>query len=395
MNTYIWKAKDNNGIIHSGEVQARNPTLAKAYLSENNLYIKRLKEKKRNTFFSKKRPSHKSIHTLYKSLFNLVTANIPLSTGLNILVKVNTDKRLEKCIKNIHECILTGDSFYNSIRRQPELRNTVTNSILENAESAGNLKLGLSQIINYLERTQSLKQKIKKALTYPCIILISTILIFAFLTIFIIPEFEKLFNTYHATLPYSTKLIFSFSSVIRENINTGILFFISTILTLRIFKKYLKTTVDKFSFKLFYLGRIRKYFINSNIFRTLSTSMSANIDIILALQLANKTTNNSVYNHAFRKIIDQLRNGNALHAALDESTLFSPIDIQIVMVAERTGGFAQAFDQIATGYEREIDDVITRFSSTAEPLIMLLLGLLVGGFVLAMYLPIFKLGSVF
>lgn len=395
MNTYTWTAEDSTGAIISGEIQAKTLVLAKATLNNKNVKLIKLNIKKERKYFFKKKFNHKKALTFYKNISNLITANIPLSNTTEILQKYSRDKQLEKTVDKIQKTILSGSTFYKAIQQQPDLSHNVTDSILNTAETSGNLKDGLNQIVNYLEKIQNLKQKIKKALAYPCILLTVCSLLFLFMTLFIIPEFEKLFMANNTPLPYSTKLLLGLSHNIKNNTYIIIILLFFLFAPFNLLKKYNRNKLDFLLLKIFYIGKLKKYFINSNIFRSMNISCASGVDIVSSIKSTINITNNTVYKNVLYDIINKTQSGSPLHKSLENYGLFSPIDIQLIMIAEHTGDYEKAFDQIATLYENKIDDMIARFSSIAEPIIMLVLGVLVGGFVLVMYLPMFKLGSVF
>lgn len=393
MHTYIWKAIDKTGNRLKGKIHAKNISLAKCEINKRRYKTISIKKKIHFNLLSK-RIKPKNTTLFYKHLKMLLSSNIPISDALLLLEKANDNKLVDTQIKNIRINILSGSSFSEAISTS-SLSNAFITGIIDNAEKNGSIERGLGQIVKYLEKINELKTKIKKALSYPVILSLSTLLIFSFMLGFIVPQFEKLFATYNSQLPFATRLLIKSTHWINEHLIQIAAFFLSFISLLYYFYRTKKQLVDKLILKLPMVGKFKIALANANIFRTLSTSTESNTDIIFSLKNVVNFTNNHTYTSAIKDIITDINKGQSIHSAFQKHALFKSIDIQAIAIAETTGNLTDTFNKLSENYEEDIDTMINKLDNLLAPLAMLVLGIFIGGFILTIYLPLFKMGSIF
>ncbi|MDQ2995381.1 MAG: type II secretion system F family protein, partial [Pseudomonadota bacterium] len=301
-------------------------------------------------------------------------------------------------LQSIKIDVASGQPFADVLSKYPHIFDRLYCGLIAASMQSGTLASMLKRIADYLEKSASLKKKIRKALTYPAAILIVSLLVSGLLLFFVVPQFATLFNAYGAKLPLFTRMILALSEFIQEYVEWIIGAIIAMIYTFQYTKKNhapFQDFLDHIALKTFVLGTLLKKAIIARTLRTLSTTLSSGIPLIDALTATANTSGNNVFTTAFLRIRDDVSNGQNLHQAMQNTQLFPPMIIQMVAIGEEAGSIAAMLDKIANDYEEDVDNTVNTLSTLIEPLIMLILGVVIGSFVLAMYLPVFKLGAVF
>ncbi|HEY6482878.1 MAG TPA: type II secretion system F family protein [Steroidobacteraceae bacterium] len=332
-----------------------------------------------------------------RQLATMLAAGIPMVQAFEIVGNGHEKPSVQKLILEIKADVEGGTSLHESLARHPLYFDDLYVSLVEAGEQAGALESLLDKIATYKEKTEALKKKVKKALFYPTAVLVVAIIVTLILLIFVIPQFESLFKGFGAELPAFTQMVINISRFVQAQgiflaMVTG-----GTIYAFLYFKKRSKKMrifLDRASLKIPIIGPILVKSAIARYARTLSTMFAAGVPLVEALESVAGATGNVVYENAVMKMRDEVATGQRLQRAMEATGLFPNMVVQMIAVGEESGSLDQMSAKVATFYEAEVDNAVDSMSSLLEPLIMAILGVLVGGLVIAMYLPIFKLGAV-
>jgi type IV pilus assembly protein PilC len=333
-----------------------------------------------------------------RNLSTMISAGIPLINAIDVIEKEQENIRMKKILSTVKIDLSQGHSFANCLSKHTSTFDPLFCHLVRSAEKSGTLNIMLKRIAHYLEKSESLKKKIKQALTYPATLLALTILVCTILMVFIVPEFEKLFTSFGAKLPLLTRFIISLSALCQQY---GWILLVGPTICLYAIKSTRKRSpsftrfLDRNVLKIVLFGELFQKAIIARISRTLATQLAAGIPLVDALAGVSNIANNSVFKNALIEIRRKVTTGQPLHSAMNESRVFPSMVIQMIDVGEHCGAVEAMLDKVATYYEEDVDHIVDSLRDLMEPFVMLILGSIVGGFVLAMYMPIFKLGSVF
>lgn len=348
---------------------------------------KNIDKNKYSTFFIKK----KVITDFTHQLSTLILAGIPLVQALDIIIKKTKDKFYQKLFFDIKLNLEVGTPFSKTLQKHPQLFNAFYCALVRLAEKTGLLGEILSKIAIQRENTNIIQQKIKKALLYPIMILTTAIVVSCILLIKVIPTFKELFEQFNVELPYFTKIILNFSDFLINNGFYIFILFLSFSLTIIYFinnNLTLKTFFHKLLFKILSSG------IKARFFSTLLIGYQSGLALPEALSLSSASLNNLYLKEKLNQIQSSLNQGQNLNTALEKITIFSTTDIAMINIGEQTGKLDAMLDKIATHHQNSFDDFVTHLTTLLEPTVMLLLGLITGILVIAMYLPLFNLGNI-
>jgi type IV pilus assembly protein PilC len=335
---------------------------------------------------------------LTRQLSILLSAGMPLIHALDTIAEAEENFSMKKMLLNLRNNIANGSSLAQSLKQHPRYFDPLFCQLIRSAEQSGTLDIMLKRLADHLEKTNSLKKKIKKALTYPAAILVLTILVAVFLMIFIVPEFDLLFSSFNTQLPSFTRGIILISHGTQDYGWCLLPIIALSIYLFKIIKKHSSSFnrfIDKMILKIILVGPLTEKAMISRLCRTLAILLNAGTPVIEALSAVSNTASNSHYRIAFEQIRQKVISGQRIHIALRETELFPSLVTQMIRVGEETGSLTFILNKIADYYEEELDQNISYWSQLMEPLIMLILGFVVGSFVIAMYMPIFRLGSIF
>lgn len=395
--TFQYTGISKSGSKTIGDIQARSLALAKAELRKQGIIINKV-VKKRKPFFDKKnrkiKPSDISIFS--RQLATMIESGIPLVQSFDIMAKGQSNRKLKDLIEAIKYDIETGLTLSEALKKHPEHFNELFCNLVDAGEKSGSLDVMLDKVATYKEKIETIKKKIKKALTYPMAILVVAILVTAGLLIFVVPQFESLFKSFGADLPAMTKAVVSMSKFFQNywylifgTIIGGVFAFIYA-------KKHspnFAQNVDRTLLKIPVIGPILIKASIARYARTLSITFAAGLPLVEALKSVAGATGNIIYSKATDQIREEVSTGQQMNIAMDNTHLFPNMVIQMVAIGEESGALEKMLSKVADFYEEEVDNAVDSLSSLLEPIIMCILGVLVGGLVVAMYLPIFKLGS--
>lgn len=335
--------------------------------------------------------------TLFLRQFaTLITAGIPIIPSCHILEKTQENKSMQLVINSIKKEIEAGKNLFSALQRHPHYFDTLTCQLVQIGEQTGNLDTMLKTIANYKEKNFVYRRKIQQALFYPCLIMITAMVMTCVMFIFVIPQFAELFEHLHGQLPLLTRIIFSLSAQLLQH--EWILFGLIVSIIFFIFYNrhsiHVKHYLGKLLLQLPIVKSIMQKTILSRFSQHLALTLRAGIPIIDAVKLAGSPTANPQFTKIIAKLRTQIIAGHSLYYAMQSLSYFPPLMIQMIKVGEESGMLENMLDKIAEFFESDIDQLINQLGQLLEPLIMIILGVLIGGLVIAMYLPVFKLGTV-
>lgn len=396
---YLYEGIDSHGKKTTGEIVALSLSFAKAELRRLGISAPKVKPKIDSIFSKnmKKKITSSEITFFARQMGTLLKAGVPLLQSLDLISKGSENPSMKELVRSLKKSIETGQNFSEALSKYPNHFETLFCNLIYAGESSGSLENMLGRIASYREKTETLKRKIKKALYYPTAVILVAIIVTIILLLFVVPQFQTLFKGFGADLPAFTQFIINLSHFLQKYWWT-FLFFI--VLSSSVFSFTTKRSpsfryfLDKSLLKIPIIGSILDKAIIARFSRTLSTTFSSGIPIDQALTSVSGAAGNIIYTKAIMKIKEDVTSGIQLHISMASTHLFPNMVIQMVGIGEESGRLDDMLDKIANIYEEEVDMAVDSLSSLLEPLIMSILGVLVGGLVIAMYLPIFKMGSV-
>ena len=396
-DTFIWTGTDKRGVRVKGQTRGSNPALIKANLRKQG--IKPIKIKKQSTLFQaagKKKIVPKDIAVFFRQLATMLSAGVPLVQSFEIIGRGHENAGMREHILNIKAEVQSGTSLSESLAKQPYHFDELVVSLVGAGEQAGALEALLDKIATYKEKTELLKAKIKKAMFYPTAVIIVAFIVTAILLIFVVPQFEQLFTSFGADLPAFTRVVVNMSEFMQEywwivaGIGVGGVF---SLLQAKKRSRKFNRALDRMILKMPIIGPIMHKAAVARYARTLGTMFAAGVPLVEGLEAVAGATGNVVYSDAVLMIRDSVATGQQLTFAMNQTGLFPNMVEQMVAIGEESGALDDMLNKVADFYEQEVDDAVDALASLLEPLIMSVLGILIGGLVVAMYLPIFKLGA--
>jgi type IV pilus assembly protein PilC len=395
MKNYIWHGIDDAGTLINGEKTAANIAVLKHELIKQNISPLKISQKFNLNLLTKK-ISAKQIADFSRQLSTLINAGIPLLSSLNIIERSAEQKNIPTLINKIKQDIESGLPLSEALKNTNYFDALFCNLIYI-GEQSGTLDIMLKHIANYQEKNAAMKRKIKKALFYPAAILGTAIIVTSLLLIFVIPQFAQLFHGFGAELPIYTQFIIKLANYLKKYSLFILLGIIGIIIVGKIAKKrYLgfAKLLDKIILHLPIIGQIVKKAIIARLCHTLAITFKAGLPLSEALQIITQTCDNKVYQEVLIIMQDQVAAGQTISSVMQNNPLFPFRTIQMITIGEESGSLDTMLIKIAEIYESEVNFITDNLNNLLEPAIMIILGILIGGLIIGMYLPIFKLGSV-
>jgi len=394
---FVWEGKDKSGNKTGGQLSAKSETIARADLRKMGIRVIKIK-KKPTPLFSKatQKILPGDIAVFARQLATMLEAGVPLVQAFDIVGKGHKNPTMAEMLLSVKADIEGGDTLAEGLRKKSLYFDELFCSLVEAGEQAGVLETLLDKIATYKEKSESIKKKVKKALTYPIAVLAVAFIVTAVLLIFVVPVFEDLFQSFGADLPAFTKWVIGLSEWAQEwwwAVIGGLFGFIKTFSFFHKRSAELRHFIDKSLLKLPIIGEILNQSALARFARTLATMSAAGVPLVDALESVAGACGNIVYYEAVLKIRDDVATGQRLQFSMQQTDLFPHLVIQMVAIGEESGKIDSMLDKVADFYEEEVDNMVDNLSSLMEPFIMVILGTLVGGLIVAMYLPIFKLGA--
>ena len=391
---YEWAGKDRQGKALRGEMRAAGEAQVQASLRRQGIFMTKLK--KRN-MRSGKKIKPKDIALFTRQMATMMKAGVPLLQSFDIVARGNPNPSVTKLLNDIRQDVETGTSLSAAFRKNPNYFNDLYCNLIEAGEAAGILETLMDRLATYMEKTEAIKSKIKSALMYPISVVIVAFIVVTVIMIFVIPAFKEVFSSFGADLPAPTLLVMAISEffvsywwLIFGVIGGGFYFFMQA------WKRSpkMQRVMDRLLLKLPVFGALIDKSCVARWTRTLSTMFAAGVPLVEALESVGGASGNSVYREATERIQNEVSTGTSLTGAMSNANVFPSMVLQMCAIGEESGSIDHMLGKAADFYEAEVDEMVAGLSSLMEPIIIVFLGGLIGGIVVSMYLPIFKLGQV-
>jgi len=396
--TFNWEGKDKSGNASKGSINADDLTTAKALLRKQGIVPRKVRKQTHSMFSQHNKPVKPLDIALFtRQMATMLKSGVPLLQGFDIVANGIEKAKMKKVIHDLKNDVNGGTSFAKALERHPKYFDDLYCNLVNAGESSGALETMLDRIATYKEKIESLKAKIKKALTYPIAVIIIGLIVSAILLIKVVPQFESVFSSFGADLPAFTLFVVGLSNIAQD---WWFIALISVVVIGFIFQKTheksrkFREFMDRSMLKLPVIGKILHNSAIARFARTLATTFAAGVPLVDALESAAGASGNIVYETAILQIKNGVSTGQSLQNAVNMTGLFPPMATQMIAIGEEAGSLDMMLDKVASFYEEEVDNAVDNLSTLIEPMIMAILGILVGGLVIAMYLPIFQLGNV-
>tara|TARA_B100000446_G_C10549920_1_gene339909 strand:+ start:4388 stop:5602 length:1215 start_codon:yes stop_codon:yes gene_type:complete len=395
---FVYKGIDKKGAKVEGEISGVSSALVKAQLIKQGVNARTVRKKPQPLFGSGgKAIKPQDIAIFTRQMATMMKAGVPLVQSFEIVAEGLDNKSLRDMVLNIREEVASGNSFASSLQKHPKYFDELFCSLVESGEQSGALEIMLDRVATYKEKTEALKAKIKKAMTYPISVVVVALVVTGILLVKVVPQFAETFSSFGAELPAFTLFVLHLSETVQEwwlIILISIIAAVAAFIEARRRSKSVSHWVDRITLKLPIIGDVVYNSIVARFARTLSTTFSAGVPLIDALESVAGATGNSVYEKAVLIVRDDVATGIQLNASLRKSGVFPTMLLQMTSIGEESGALDEMLDKVANYYEEMVDNLVDSLTSLLEPLIMSVLGVLVGGLMIAMYLPIFQIGAV-
>ena len=391
---FEWEGKDKNGKLVRGEVRAGGEAVVSASLRRQGILITKVK-KRRTT--GGKAIKQKDIAIFTRQLSTMMRAGVPLLQAFDIVARGSTNAKMTKLITDIRNDVETGTSLSSAFRKHPLYFDSLYCNLVEAGEAGGILDTLLDRLAIYQEKTMAIKNKIKSALIYPVAVMVVAFVVLAVIMLFVIPVFEDVFKSFGADLPAPTMFVIAMSKVfvnywwaIFGFLGGGIYFFLESWKR----SEKMQRTMDRLMLKVPVFGDLVNKSAVARWTRTLSTMFAAGVPLVEALDSVGGASGNAVFKDATEQIQKDVSTGASLTASMQTTGVFPTMVIQMCAIGEESGSLDAMLGKAAEFYEDEVDEAVKGLSSLMEPFIIVILGVMIGGIVVSMYLPIFKLGAV-
>ncbi len=395
---YLWEGTDKKGTKMKGEKSGPNPAMVKAELRRMGITPGKIKKKPKPLFGSAGKPIKPMDIALFsRQMATMMSAGVPLVQSFEMVGDGHENPNMQKLIMAIKSEVEGGSSFVEALRQHPLFFDDLYCNLIHAGEQAGILEKIMNEIATYKEKTEAIKAKVKKALFYPTAILIVAFIVICILLLYVIPQFEDLFKGFGAALPAPTQILVDSSRwmsdywwILFGSLGAGIY-------TFSYFKKRsrkMRHALDRMILKFPIIGVIMEKAAIARFARTLSTMFAAGVPLVEAMESVAGAVGNIVYAEAVNKMREDVSGGTQLQLSMRQADLFPNMVVQMVSIGEESGTLDKMLGKVADFYEEEVDNLVDSLSSLLEPIIMAFLGVVIGGMVIAMYLPIFQMGNV-
>jgi len=397
LESYVWEGKDRKGNKAKGELTGSNLALVKAQLRKQGIIPDKVKKKPKPLFGGSKKITPFDIAMLTRQLATMMKAGVPLVQSFDIVADGLENKGLQELVMSIRNDISSGTGFASALRKHPRHFDDLYCNLVDSGEKAGALEQMLDRIATYLEKTELLKKKVKKAMTYPIAVIVVAIVVTAILLVKVVPQFESLFQGFGADLPVFTQMVVNMSEWLQKWWFVVLIGIVGTIFLFKESKRRsqkFSDIVDKYVLKLPVVGEILDKSAVAKFGRVLSTTFAAGVPLVDALDSVAGATGNAVYRDAIMRIKNDVSSGTQLQVTMRQQDIFPVMAVQLTAIGEESGNLDEMLRKVAEHYEAVVDDMVDNLTALMEPMIMAVLGVLVGGLIIAMYLPIFQMGQV-
>ncbi len=396
--SFTWQGKDRRGQVRKGEISASSLAEAKNLLRRQGISANKVKKLSKPLFGSgASKISPADISVASRQIATMLAAGVSLIQSLEMIAQGHAKVSMRKLLGEVTEEVKAGNPLSTALRKHPNYFDSLYCDLVYTGEQSGALELIYDRIATYKEKAEALKSKIKKAMFYPIAVVVVAFIVTTILLVFVVPQFEEIFSSFGAELPAFTQFVLGISRFVQDyGIFIAIAVGIAGFLFGRAYKKSqkLRDSCDKLVLKIPVIGEILKKASIARFTRTLATTFSAGVPLIGALESAAGASGNAVYRDAILFMRKEVASGIPMHVAMRATNVFPDMVTQMISIGEESGAVDEMLSKIATIYEAEVDDMVDGLTSLLEPMIMAVLGVVIGGLIIAMYLPIFDMGNV-
>ena len=399
MAIYQWTGKDKKGKIHKGEMGAASEQAVKSHLSRLRITPSRVKEKPKDIFeniaFLQPKVGIKDVILFARQFSTMIDAGLPIVQCLEILLSQQENKTFKKMLKDIKESVESGSTLAEALKKFPRQFDDLFVNMIAAGEAGGILDTILRRLSGYMEKAAKLKAKVKGAMTYPLVTLVIAFIVLAVILVFVIPVFQQMFADFGKELPLPTQLVVAMSNFVKSKI----LYILGAmVIFIFAFKRFYKTPkgrilVDRLVLMLPVVGMLIRKVAVAKFTRTMGTMLASGVAILDALDITAKTSGNKTIEGALYNVRSAIAEGQTMAEPLSESGVFPSMVCSMISVGESTGALDAMLEKIADFYDEEVDQAVENLTSLIEPFMLVFLGVTIGGLVVAMYLPIFKLAG--
>lgn len=395
---FTWSGTDKNGRQTTGEISAPSQAMARAQLRQKGINPRSVRRKSKPLFSARKKPIRPADLAIFtRQLATMMKAGVPLVQSFDIVADGLDNPSMRDLVNTIKNDVSAGGGLALSLAKYPRYFDDLYCSLVGAGESAGTLEVMLDRVATYKEKTEQLKGKIKKALTYPTAVIVVALVVSGILLVKVVPQFAETFSSFGADLPAFTLMVLGLSDFMQAwwfIILLGIIASVYVFKELKVRSVAFGEALDRIMLKAPIFGDIVHDAVVARFSRTLATTFNAGVPLVEALESTAGAAGNSVYSKAILQIRDDVTTGSTLYNSVKSTGLFPNMLLQMISIGEESGQLDEMLDKVANHYEEAVDNAVDSLSSLMEPMIMSILGVLVGGLMIAMYLPIFMLGSV-
>ncbi len=393
--TYLWKGVDKSGNKLKGELNATDPTVIKAILRKQGITAKQISRKLELGIGGKIKPIDIAIFT--RQMATMMKAGVPMIQALEIIAEGAEKPKIRELLDNIKQEVAAGNSFTASLRKRPLYFDELFCSLIEAGEKSGTLETLLDRVAGYKEKSESLKKKVKKAMIYPIAILVVAFVVSAILLVKVVPQFAAIFHSFGAELPWLTQQVVDLSEYLQsDGWKVLVAMFVIGFVIKEAYKRSpaFRDLIDRGLLRIPIVGSIIYNSAVARFTRTLSTTFAAGVPLVEALDSVAGATGNIIYKKAVLKIKQEVSTGRQLNFAMRGSNVFPALAVQLTAIGEESGSLDSMLGKAANFYEEAVDNIVDGLSALMEPMIMVVLGVIIGTLIVAMYLPIFQMGQV-
>lgn len=396
-STFVWEGKDRKGSIVKGELNGQNPALVKAQLRKQGINPTKVRKKGMSLGGAGKKIKPLDIALFARQMATMMKAGVPLLQSFDIIADGVEKPAMRKLVDELKQHVAAGNSFAAALRTKPQYFDDLFCNLVDAGEQSGALENLLDRVATYKEKTEALKAKIKKAMNYPIAVIAVAVIVSCILLIKVVPQFKEVFSSFGAELPAFTLFVIGISEGLQE---WWFIFLIALIgagyafMQAKQRSEKFRDALDRTILKAPIVGNILYKAAVARYARTLSTTFAAGVPLVEALDSVAGATGNVVFRNAVAKVKQDVTSGMQLNFSMRSTNAFPAMAVQMTAIGEESGALDSMLDKVASYYEAEVDNAVDGLTALMEPLIMSVLGVLVGGLIIAMYLPIFQLGSV-
>ncbi|GGW55384.1 type II secretion system F family protein [Alishewanella tabrizica] len=397
LHVFTYKGINRKGDRKTGEIKATSIAEAKALLRQQGVTPSGVKKKPRSLFGEGKRITAADIAIVTRQIATMLSAGVPLVQSIDLIANGSDNKSLRELMQKISVKIQAGLPLSETLREHPKYFDDLYCDLVKSGEQSGALDRIFDRIAIYKEKAEALKSKIKKAMFYPAAVLVIAAIVTSILLIFVVPQFAEIFGSFGAELPAFTLFVLGISELMQKYwwVVLGLVI-LAGYLMAKAYRNNLKfrTAADAMLLKAPVIGNILNKAAVARYARTLSTTFAAGVPLIEALESSAGAAGNEIYKNAILEVRDEVSSGNQMHFSMKQTERFPEMVIQMVAIGEESGSLDGMLAKVANIYEQEVDDAVDGLTALLEPLIMAVLGVVIGGLIIAMYLPIFQLGNI-